>query len=517
MFFLKRELNRRSLVFGAVLLLVPERPASALGIPPAPFDVVVTVSTSTPAGPVNRLVLGNNTQWVDNGDALMIPNSLEFQPNMMARVKELAPTALRYPGGLMGDVYRWWAGLGDLSARGELEHYFSKRKQKVIMGTREVLELCDEVGAVPVFHVNMTTAPSSEAASWVYYTNRTRVRSRTGKLLPTVPYWVIGNEPYLQNAARPELWLSPSDYTARATQFIQDMKAADPSIQIGIPLRSDTIGGVPTTPYPGYNQTVLQGISAPFDFAALHNSYVPVAFDRSYSDDDLYWGTVAATALIEADFAATRAQLKQFVPTRNIKLAVTEYNALYSYDGRPSDSYINTITGAIHVADALRVFATTPDLLMANFWSMSSNWYFGSIWWDATLRPSFHVLKLYNRALQGNRIPVSVLSKTFNSPRVGFVAPQSGLPMVTAFAAQQGDTLRVVLINKDPVDTARVTITVNQPKFILSGSRQVLTGKARFDTSGIQIGTSVVAPSWFPLLVALPKSSVTLVEVKLEP
>lgn len=512
----KRPLHHRTLIWAAVIGTVavlsaaPDRFASA-----APFNANVTVYTSKPMGPVNRLVLGNNMQWVDNGDALMIPNSLEFQPNMMARVKELAPTALRYPGGVMGDVYHWWAGVGDLSARGEGEHFFRKDKQKILLGTREVLELCDDLGAALLFHVNVTTAPAWEAAWWVYYTNKVRVRSRTGKLLPTVRYWEIGNEPYLQDAARPELWLSPSDYAARATQFIQNMKAADPGIQIGIPLRSDTIGGVPATPYPGYNKTVLQGIAAPFEFAALHSAYFPFAWDRSYPENDLYWGTMGATAGIETDFASTRAQLKQFVPTRNIKLAVTEYNALYSYDGRPTDGYINTITGAIYVADALRVFATTQDLIMANFWSMSGNGSFGSIWWDATVRPSFHVLKLYNQALRGNRVPATVVGKTFNSPKVGIAAQQFGLPIVTAFAALEGNTLRAVLINKDPVDTAQVSLGLDQLKYMQSGSLQVLTGKSRLDTTGIQIGTGSVVPAAFPVRFQLPKSSITLVEMKL--
>lgn len=509
----KRPLHHRTVIWAAVISTVavlsaaPDRFASA-----APFNVNVTVSTSKPVGPVNRFVLGNNIEWYDNGDELMIANSLDFRPEMMARVKNLAPTALRYPSGI--DLYRWWAGVGDLSARGEGEHFFRKDKQKILLGTREALELCDELGAAPLFQVNVTTAPAWEAAWWVYYTNKVRVRSRTGKLLPTVPYWEIGNEPYLREDARPELWISPSDYAARATQFIQNMKAADPGIQVGIPLRSDTIGGVPATPYPGYNKTVLQGIAAPFDFAALHSAYFPFAWDKSYPENDLYWGTVGATVGIETDFASTRAQLKQFVPGRSIKLAVTEYNALYSYDGRPSDNYLNTITGAIYVADSLRVFATTPDLLMANLWSMTGNGYFGSIWRDTTVRPSFHVLKLYNQALRGNRVPVSVVGKTFNSPKVGLAAQQFGLPIVTAFAALEGNTLRAVLINKDPVDTAQVSLGLDQPKYMQSGNLQVLTGKSRFDTTGIQIGTDTVVPAAFPVRFQLPKSSITLVEMK---
>lgn len=114
-----------------------------------PFDVSVVVSLNSPIGPVNRQALGNNMQWVDRGDGLMIPNSLDFRPEMLREVKELAPTALRYPSGV--DIYHWRAGIGELSERGELEHFFRKDKQKVLLGTREALELCDELGATPLF------------------------------------------------------------------------------------------------------------------------------------------------------------------------------------------------------------------------------------------------------------------------------------------------------------------------------------------------------------------------------
>lgn len=480
------------------------------------FDVSVVVSLTRPIGPVNRLALGNNTQWVDRGDGLMIPNSLDFRPEMLRLVKEMAPTAIRYPSHV--DVYHWRAGIGEFHERGELEHFFRKDRQKVILGTREALELCDELGATPLFMTNVSTGSAREAAEWVSYTNQTRVYSRTGKLLPKVIYWEIGNEPYLRLDTRPETWLNPAEYAARATEFIKAMKEADPAIQVGIPLRSDTIGGVLATRYPGYNQTVLQNLSAPFDFVVLHNSYFPATFNQTYTDDELYWGTMGASPEIEVDFAATREQLARFVPGKNIKLAVTEYNTFYGFSGLPSDQYINTITGAIYVADALRVFVTTLDLIMANFWSMTGNWYFGTIWSDTARRPSFHVLRLYNTALQGQLLPVSVFGKTFDSPRVGAAPARQNLPMVTSVATLSNGVLRTVLINKDPLNVARVSLSVDhrgRPGAISSARVETLTGKSSFDFSGLQISSQTLAPGAFPLTIDLPRSSITLVEVVL--
>ena len=410
---------------------------------------------------MNRLVLGNNVQWVDRGDEMLSRDGRQLRPRMLERAKALGPTILRFPGGAMSDLFRWKDGTGEPEQRGLNEHFFSRQMQRVLMGTREFLELCEALGVEAIITVNTATGSPKEAAQWVAYVNRQGLRSsRTGELLAKVRYWEIGNEPYLKDDKQKRLWIAPEAFAARANDFIRAMKDVDPDIQVGIPLRSDRLGGVAATPYPGYNATLLANVSMPFDFVSLHNAYLPFGFDKPFSDRDLLQAALAASVVVAADFEATRQLLRQYKPGRSVALAVTEFNALFSLGGKPSDNYTASPAGALYVADLLCLFAVTPDLLMANFWSLSGNWVFGSFASSGEPRPAYHVLRLFNAVLRGRLLPVAVQTPGFESPAVGFVPAQQGQPRVTALATLDEGNVRLVLINKDTALAADLTLHV---------------------------------------------------------
>ena len=268
------------------------------------FSTDVSVDTAKPIGAVNTLILGSNLQWVDRGDEMFEPGGMRIAPAMLEHAQALGVTLLRYPGGSLSDLYHWRDGMGGQEKRGENEHFYSGRKQKVEVGTQEFLELCESLGALPLITVNVGSGTAEEAAEWVRMVNVTGLTSRlSGKRLPRVRYWEIGNEPYLKDDKQKKIWMTPETYAARAAEFIVAMRKVDPAIEVGIPLRSDKIGGRPATPLPGFNETVLMSLKPRFDFVALHDAYLPTATDGKYSDEDLYWASVAATEVVQADFS----------------------------------------------------------------------------------------------------------------------------------------------------------------------------------------------------------------------
>src|SRR5438874_6474020 len=89
--------------------------------PGPPFSASITVDLDHPGRPVNRLVLGNNLQWVDNGDELLQASSVEFEPGMLDLATTLRPTVLRYPGGSQSDTYHCRHRLGVRVARRQHE------------------------------------------------------------------------------------------------------------------------------------------------------------------------------------------------------------------------------------------------------------------------------------------------------------------------------------------------------------------------------------------------------------
>ena len=463
----------RSAALAVVLLGCPTAApsTSAPTVAGPAYAASVTLDLAAPGRPVNRLVLGSNVQWIDDGDKLLRPGTTEFDPAALGFVRSLAPTVVRYPGGSQGDTYHWRNGVGPAASRQRNELFFKRgAEQPVLFGTAEFLALCRETGAEPLITVNATTGTAAEAAAWVRAVNQGEIKGPDGRSLPKVRYWEIDNEPYLRNDARPDFLIPAEEYARRANEFIRAMRQVDPSIVIGIPLRSDTVGAVQLPQQvKGFANTVLSQVNERFDFVAVHNAYFPFIWNplQRRTDVEVFQATMAAPRAVAEDLEHTRALLRRHKPGRPIKLAITEFNALFAGSGGRA-GHIATLGGALYVADLLRLFAQSDDVLLANYWSLSDNWYFGSF--SAQLpaskalqpRPAYHVLKAYDRVLRGRLVPVRVESPTFDSPEVGLVPAYRGTPLVTALATAEADRVRLILINKDPGRPANVTVGTGQ-------------------------------------------------------
>jgi alpha-L-arabinofuranosidase len=215
-----------------------------------------------------------------------------------------------------------------------------------------------------------------------------------------------------------------------------------------------------------------------FDFVALHDAYAPFAHDRSYSERDLYLATVAASSQTANDFEATRASLARYI-RRRVPLAITEFAPLFTI-GKNADDYIGTITGALYVADLFRVFATSGDVLMAAYWSLSGNWEFGALSQKGERRPAYLVLEAYSKFLKGQVISTAVNAPSFESPRVGFTAARSGLPLITVLALRDRKTLTFFVINKDIEKSAEMSLAIHSVNHLETASMRQLTAAAPF-------------------------------------
>jgi alpha-N-arabinofuranosidase len=311
-----------------------------------------------------------------------------------------------------------------------------------------------------------------------------------------VRLWEIGNEPYLRLDVHPELSHPPADVARTIDRFISAMRAVDPSIRVIVPLRSDQISGVPATPFPGYNAAVLAGTHERYDFVSLHNAYLPfAATGRAPSDRDLFLALMAAPVVVQRDLMATRAAVARARPNTSVGVAVTEYNALVTIGRGRSDAYIASQAGALYIADLLRLFAQM-DVDIANFWSLNGNWYFGAVSNQGELRPAYFVLAAFDSLLRGSRLPVQVQSPGFDNPAVGWVAGMNGTPLVSALATREGDTLRVLLINKSADAPASVTLQLPA-----SPRRRLVAASQMVARSPFEVSTGNAA-GWQPVALA---------------
>jgi len=422
------------------------------------FTTEVTIDADALGRPVIRLILGNNVQWVDRGDEILSPNGGSFSTNMLNAVKDLGASILRYPGSSQSDLCHW---KDDVGRRGLGAHFFNGSTQPILFGPDEFLNLCENVHAEPLLTINIATGDAAEA-DWVDYVNKGPARTADGHAWPRVQCWEIGNEPYLREDNRKDIAVGPGEFVKRANEFILAVKRVDPDIKVGIPLRSDILGGLPATPYPypRFNEAVLTGLKAPFDFVAFHNAYASFAADRSYSDRDLYLATVAASMQTAPDIESTRAILRRYLGGRTVPFAITEFAPLFTI-GKSSDGCIGTITGALYVADPLRLFVLSDDVELAAYWSLSDNWEFGALSQAGEPRPAYFVLRAYSsRLLRGNLLATAVDGPSISSPRVGLMAAQSGVATIAALAMREGNAINIILINKNPDEQAELTVSV---------------------------------------------------------
>ena len=448
---------------GAASLASSARPPAtqARVFPPlvAPLRFELDVAADATGTPVNRRVLGSNVQWVYGGDDMLGPDD-RFDPRMLQFAKALAPTVLRYPGGAQSDAYHWERGVGPMASRGLNEHVNARANQLTRLGTREFLELCEATGAAPLLTLNLASGTPEEAARWMHATNVERFTSTlTGKPLPKVAFWELGNEPYLTQE-RPDLAVAPAEFARRANRFIGALRAIDPGAVIGLPLTMDRRNGIPTTHVFGFTPQVLAGITERIDFVSVHDAYMPFG-GKDADPAALYWAAMAATRTVRADMDAMQRALRAWRPDAALPLAVTEYSAMFTLGAGATDQWAATPAAALYAADALRLFATSPDVLLANQWSLSANWVFGAITAHGFTRPVYTAMAWMGQALQGERVAATLRSDTVATPSVGLSAAQPALPLVESLVTREaGRAWRIALIQKDPRRAAQGRVTL---------------------------------------------------------
>lgn len=485
---------------------------------PANTSIIKVVLLDDISHAANPLLLGSNTQWVDLGDGIVDAGGL-FQTDHLTAAKSIDPTMLRYPGGTFSDAYIWQNGIGAIGDRSQSEKYPTGVFQDIIFGTDEFLSLCVQTAALPIITVNIE-APAADAAAWVEAINVTRRDDGLGGFLPKVDYWEIGNEPYLiADPDRLEMSTTATEYAAVVNAFIPAMKEKDNTILTGISLRSDKINGKWAIPGEriGFNDDVLNGVTAPFDYVALHNAYWPFIGDieETYSSRQLFESTMAAHRLVIEDLDATIGQLESH-GYFDMPIAITEYNTMYTIGGS-YDSYINSFMTALYVADIMAVLAKRPEIIFANQWSLLGNWHFGLI--DNTnsqIRPAARILQRLSDFLQGDMIKTEILEVPhFSNIETGGVAAYSDTPLLQTAASSQGNNRRVWLVNRSWDKSFTVQIEANSS--IATAQATILVANELFSPN--------LDVSWQNLTITyddtigsllLPAHSIAFVEITLE-
>ncbi|HEV2393082.1 MAG TPA: alpha-L-arabinofuranosidase [Verrucomicrobiae bacterium] len=372
-------------------------------------------------------------------------------------LKEAGARILRFPGGSLSDQYHWASNTTE------------SNKWTCATSFSDFASVATNIGAQAIITVNYGSGTAAEAAAWVRDSN---ITNHYG-----FKYWEIGNEEY--GAWETDTNIPPNDgytYANRAALYIEQMKAADPTIKVGIvvtPGQDSSVNGNTTHPatnsitgqvHYGWTPVVLATLKAlgvTPDFAVHHRypeytdpKVLPACPD---SDSLLLQGANGWTG----DVADLRQQITGYFGAggTNIELVCTENNSDAGAPGRQSTSLVNGLYYA----------ATLGELMKTEL--------NGFVWWD--LRNGTDTTGSFDPSLYGwrtngdlgmignlsTRYPPFYAAKLmhyFAQPGDTILNAASDYPLLSAYAARRASgAVSLLVLNKDSASNfnAQVTLT----------------------------------------------------------
>ena len=193
-----------------------------------------------------------------------------FRGDVLALVKELGPTIIRYPGGNFVSGYNWEDGVGPAETRpARLDlAWFSTEPNS--FGTNEFMDWCKAAEVEPMLAVNLGTRGGEAARNLVEYCNHpggsawSDLRRSHGWEKPhNVKFWCLGNE---MDGPWQIGHKSAAAYGPVALEAAKMMRWVDPTIELAVCGSSGR--NMPT--FGAWEDTVLDHTFDHVDYISLH-------------------------------------------------------------------------------------------------------------------------------------------------------------------------------------------------------------------------------------------------------
>ncbi len=250
------------------------------------------------------------------------PHAVEdgLRTDVMAALRELGYTVIRYPGGNFLSGYHWLDGIGPKEKRPRRRDlaWFSIETNQ--FGTDEFMTFCRKVGTAPMLGVNLGTGTIDSASALVEYCNAPAgtyyadLRAANGSPEPYgVKYWCLGNE---MDGPWQIGHLDMHEYANKAREAAKLMRWQDPAIETV--LCGSSNDRMPT--FPEWDRVALETCWEHVNYLSIH-MYV-----SNHHDQD----TPSHLALARRfeDFVDTMAGTLRYVKAKNR----SRHNVYLSWD-----------------------------------------------------------------------------------------------------------------------------------------------------------------------------------------
>ena len=248
-----------------------------------------------------------------------------FRHDVLALVRELGPTIMRYPGGNFVSGYNWEDGVGPVSGRPRRLDLAWMSTEPNTFGTNEFIDWCRLANIEPMLAVNLGTRGGDAARALVEYCNHPKgtalsdLRRKHGWEQPhDVRFWCLGNE--MDGPWQMEM-KTADEYGRIAVEAAKMMKWIDPRIELAACGSSGR--NMPT--FGAWEDRVLQHSFGHVEYISLHTYINNYASDTPalLASPDLMDGFIEEVVAI-ADSVAARAH-----STKRIMLSFDEWNVWY--------------------------------------------------------------------------------------------------------------------------------------------------------------------------------------------
>lgn len=407
-------------------------------------------------------------------------DDLGCRKDVMAALRRLKFTAMRYPGGNFVSGYHWTDGVGPREKRPTTRDLAWQSIETNDFGTDEFAELARRMDWTPMMAVNLGTGTPEEARNWLEYCNIeggsrwADMRRENGHEKPhNFKLWCLGNEmdgPWQIGHVPAE------NYAIAAQQTARMMKMCDPSIELVV--CGSCAPELPT--YLEWDRKVLEHCRDEVEYLSLHR-YVGNEFD----DTAEY---LAVTNSIDLQIEATDSVCRSVHHTRKTKrrtyLSCDEWNVWYRarhgehVDGKgkfapPLLEEIYNLEDALVAAGFLNSFIRHADSVkIANLAQIVN--VIAPIFTrgdEMFLQTIFYAIELYANRRTGTSLQTVVEGPGYETTRYGTVKS------IDTSAILNGDELYVFLVNRSQTEEAEVQVKLADAAVTSFVDAEFITGK----------------------------------------
>ncbi|MDG5806631.1 alpha-L-arabinofuranosidase C-terminal domain-containing protein [Streptomyces ossamyceticus] len=393
-------------------------------------------------------------------------NDEGFRMDVVALVRELGSTTIRYPGGNFVSGFRWEDSVGPRDRRPVRRDLAWHSLESNQVGLDEFARWLKLTDSELMLAVNLGTRGIQPALDLLEYANHpsgtalSDLRVANGTPEPhDVRMWCLGNE---MDGPWQTGFMTADDYGKIAARTAGAMKMADKDLELVVCGSSGS--WMPT--FGDWERTVLEHTYDHVDYVSCHAYYQELdgdlgSFLASATDLDYFIDTVVATA----DHVGYKKRSK-----KKINISFDEWNVWYQKEFHESDEVndewrhaprqledVYSVADAVVVGNLLMTLLKHSDRVTSASLAQLVNVIApimtepgGPAWRQTT----FHPFSITSRLASGEVIRPLIQAPVYDTARHGEAS------VIDAVATADEDRAAVFLVNRDLHEPAQVTIGV---------------------------------------------------------